>query len=66
VRRSIVGFHQDDVGDWIAELSCGHTVHVRHNPPWQERPWVVDDSQRNARIGTELECVQCDRGDVLA
>ncbi|WP_372983133.1 DUF3565 domain-containing protein, partial [Marinobacter sediminum] len=21
-------------------MSCGHFQHVRHNPPWQNRPWV--------------------------
>ena len=37
--RRIAGFHQDELGDWVAELDCGHTQHVRHNPPWQLRPW---------------------------
>lgn len=27
IRRSIVGFHQDPVGDWVAELSCLHDQH---------------------------------------
>ena len=26
--------------DWVAELECGHTQHVRHDPPWTNRPWV--------------------------
>lgn len=30
VRRRIVGFHQDEGGDWVAELSCMHRQHVRH------------------------------------
>ncbi|MFB8831117.1 DUF3565 domain-containing protein [Azotobacter sp. CWF10] len=24
----------------MAVLSCGHTQHLRHQPPWQNRPWV--------------------------
>src|SRR5689334_11185211 len=30
-----VGFHQDEQGVWVLELSCGHSQHVRHDPPWQ-------------------------------
>jgi hypothetical protein len=63
VRRAITGFHQDEVGDWVAELECGHGQHVRHNPPWQERPWVVTSAGRAERVGAELECPLCDRGE---
>ncbi|PYU03922.1 MAG: hypothetical protein DMG34_11865 [Acidobacteria bacterium] len=31
--RKILGFHQDEHRDWVADLECGHTRHVRHNPP---------------------------------
>ncbi|EPN68410.1 hypothetical protein A245_03798, partial [Pseudomonas syringae pv. actinidiae ICMP 19096] len=27
-------------------LSCGHTQHLRHQPPWQSRAWVLDPVQR--------------------
>ena len=39
--RQIVAFRQDDVGDWVAVLACGHGQHVRHTPPLFERPWVL-------------------------
>jgi hypothetical protein len=55
----ISGFHRDEEGDWVAELDCGHTRHMRHDPPWQERTWVTTDAERNARIGTEIECREC-------
>jgi Protein of unknown function (DUF3565) len=55
----IVGFHQDDEGDWIAELSCGHCQHVRHRPPFVERPWVLTEAGRAARIGATVECPKC-------
>jgi tellurite resistance-related uncharacterized protein len=61
VRRVIDGFHQDDDGDWVAELSCLHSQHVRHRPPFQERPWVVSEAGRAERIGTPLDCPLCDR-----
>jgi hypothetical protein len=63
VQRSIVGFHQDEDGDWVAELSCLHNQHVRHRPPFQERPWVLDEAERSARIGAALDCPLCDRGE---
>lgn len=60
VERRIVGFHQDDEGHWVADLECGHGRHVRHMPPWQERPWVVTPEGRAAHIGRTLRCVKCD------
>lgn len=64
MRRTIVGFHQDDEGDWVAELSCLHGQHVRHRPPFQERPWVVTEEGRSGRIGGELDCPPCDRAEL--
>ena len=51
VERRITGFHQDELGDWIANLECGHSQHVRHNPPWENRAWVVSSDSRAARVG---------------
>lgn len=48
----------------MAELSCLHNQHVRHQPPFQERPWVMDESGRAARVGAELECPLCDRAEL--
>lgn len=59
MKSTIVAFNQDDVGDWIAELSCGHARHVRHKPPFQSRPWVTEEATRLAMIGEELECGLC-------
>ena len=60
MRRKIVGYHRDEQGDWVAELECGHPQHVRHQPPWMERPWVVTPVGRASRIGMELDCKRCD------
>jgi hypothetical protein len=62
VNRRIVGFHQDDLGDWVAELECGHDQHVRHDPPWTNRPWVTTPDGRNATLGQTLACRKCDQG----
>lgn len=59
--RRIVGFHQDEEGDWVAHLSCLHRQHVRHRPPFQDRPWVVEEETRNARVGSPIDCPLCDR-----
>jgi tellurite methyltransferase len=61
MRRAITGYHTDDVGDPVAELSCGHGQHVRHHPPMFSRPWVTTPEGRASMLGTELECVRCDR-----
>ncbi len=64
--RIIEGFHQDDEGDWVAELSCLHSQHVRHQPPFQERPWVTSDAGRAAHVGAQLDCPLCDRLELPA
>lgn len=48
----------------MAELSCLHGQHVRHRPPFQERPWVVSEEGRAAWIGRVLECPRCDRAEL--
>lgn len=64
--RIIDGFHQDDEGDWVAELSCLHNQHVRHQPPFQERPWVTSEAGRAAHVGAQLDCPLCDRLELPA
>lgn len=59
IDRRIVGFALDDAGDWMAVLECGHTWHVRHDPPWMNRPWVTTPQGRAGKIGSLLPCVRC-------
>ena len=63
MKQPIIGFHTDNQNHWVARLGCGHNQHVRHNPPWQLRPWVTTTSGRESRIGMELDCKKCDRGE---
>ncbi|WP_043113626.1 DUF3565 domain-containing protein [Solimonas soli] len=60
--RRITGFHRDEEGHWVAQLECGHNQHVRHSPPWQNRPWVTGAQGRGAALGTALACVKCVSG----
>ncbi len=62
VARRITGYHQDEEGHWVAELECGHGQHVRHDPPWQLRPWVITESGRREMLGVTLDCRKCDEG----
>ena len=62
MKRKIVSFHQDEEQHWVARLDCGHNQHVRHNPPWTNRPWVVTPAGREAALGLELDCKKCDEG----
>ena len=61
--RRIEGFHQDEENHWVARLDCGHTRHVRHDPPFSVRPWVLTAEGRNERLGLELACSKCLTGD---
>jgi tellurite resistance-related uncharacterized protein len=60
MNRPIVGFRTDEEGDWVALLSCGHPQHVRHRPPFTERPWVTTAEGRRSKLGQMLGCVRCD------
>lgn len=64
MQRPIAGFHRDEAADWVAELACGHGQHVRHAPPFHERPWVESEEGRGARLGTTLDCRRCDRREL--
>jgi tellurite resistance-related uncharacterized protein len=64
MNRSIVAIQQDIDSEWVAELACGHRRHVRHDPPFSERPWVLTAEGRRSRIGTVLDCVRCDRSEM--
>ncbi|HEX9310720.1 MAG TPA: DUF3565 domain-containing protein [Gemmatimonadaceae bacterium] len=61
IPQRIVGFHQDEEKHWVAELECGHTQHVRHDPPWQTRPWVTTEAGRSSFLGQRLMCIECCR-----
>lgn len=58
--RAIDRFHQDSDEVWVADLSCLHRQHVRHQPPFQLRPWVQTAAGREGRLGGAIECPQCD------
>lgn len=62
MKQGIAGYHRDQHDDWVAELACGHFQHVRHTPPWVNRPWVVSEEGRASMLGFELECRKCDTG----
>ena len=60
MKQPIAGYHKDEEQHWVAELSCGHFQHVRHDPPWFNRLWVTTAEGRNSMIGFELNCKKCD------
>jgi hypothetical protein len=60
MQRAVVSFYQDQEGQWAAQLACGHGLHVRHNPPWAVRDWVLTGEGRADWIGRSLECRKCD------
>ncbi|MEP7703170.1 DUF3565 domain-containing protein [Paraglaciecola sp. 25GB23A] len=65
MKSPIIAYHQDEEHHWVAQLACGHNQHVRHNPPWTERPWVISLEGRQDKLGLLLDCVKCDRHEPL-
>lgn len=63
--QNIVGYHLDVENHWVAELSCDHFQHVRHDPPWMTRPWVLTEKGRISMLGYQLNCKKCDRGETI-
>ena len=61
MNRPIVDFDTDDEGVHVALLTCGHRQHVRHDPPFVDRAWVLTEIGRSQKIGLPLNCVRCDR-----
>ncbi|XKH02418.1 DUF3565 domain-containing protein [Marinobacter nauticus] len=61
MKQTIVGYHKDDENHWVAQLACGHNQHVRHDPPWVNRPWVTTRMGRESMLGFELNCKKCDQ-----
>jgi hypothetical protein len=55
MQRAIESFYQDEEGHWAARLECGHRQHVRHDPPWMLREWVLTEVGRAERIGHLLK-----------
>ena len=60
MQRAIVGFDRDEEGHWRALLECGHKQHVRHDPPWTVREWVMTQEGRAGKLGVMLNCKLCD------
>ena len=58
--QAMIGFHLDEEQHWVADLACGHAQHVRHNPPWQNRPWVMTPEGRDEKLGVQLNCLKCE------
>ena len=56
---TLTGWRQDEEGNWVAILACGHTQHMRHQPPWQSRAWVLDPQLRAEKIGQPFACGWC-------
>lgn len=61
MRQKIIGYHKDEEDHWVAELGCGHNQHVRHDPPWVVREWVISSTGRRSMLGHALDCKKCDR-----
>jgi len=60
MQQKIIAYHQDEEQHWVARLDCGHFQHVRHKPPFINRPWVISVEGRKSMLGHLLSCKKCD------
>lgn len=60
MQRSIVDFFLDEEDDRVAVLECGHTQHMRHRPPFINRPGVMTEAGRREMLGQCVPCPECD------
>jgi hypothetical protein len=60
MERRIVGYGEDEHGEPLAWLECGHPQHIRHQPPFINRPWAVTPEGREQMRGQSLNCVRCE------
>ena len=60
----MTGFRRDKDRAWVAKLSCLHTQHIRHQPPFWEAAWIEDDQERSRRVGQFLDCPFCDHAEM--
>ena len=58
VLRRIIDFRLHDRGERIADLSCLHSRHVRDQPAFRDRGWVLTEAGRAGRVrdGDRLPC----------
>ncbi|MDQ7059566.1 MAG: DUF3565 domain-containing protein [Ghiorsea sp.] len=41
-------------------MDCFHGQHVRHEPPFFNRPWSATAEGRASKLGKVLDCKRCD------
>jgi len=63
--RTVVGSHQGANGDWVAELSCGHQLHLHHRPPFPDPAGALDPAGAADRLDTPLACPHCERAELV-
>lgn len=59
IERKILSIEEETNEEFVASLSCGHKRHLRHDPPRETRPRLLDSQEREAIIGTQIDCGRC-------
>lgn len=66
VDRRILSITLEAADSGVAALDCGHRRHIRHRPPLERHPWLLDPAERDARVGQRIECARCDQLELPA
>jgi tellurite methyltransferase len=66
IDRQILDIEAESADSCVAALDCGHRRHIRHRPPLERHPWILDPAERAARVGQRIECGRCERLELPA
>lgn len=66
IDRQILSVALESADTVITTLDCGHRRHIRHRPPLESHPWILDPAGRAARVGQRIECGRCDQLELPA
>jgi tellurite resistance-related uncharacterized protein len=66
IDRQILSIEPESADSVVATLDCGHRRHIRHRPPLESHPWILDPVARVARVGQRIECGRCERLELPA
>ena len=61
MRRPIIQFESNRLGDDIATLSCGHSQRSQRNSLFINLTKIALEEISNSPIGVNLNCFQCDK-----
>ena len=64
MHHAIIGYFQDEAGQWFAKLDCGHGQQLMQDAPAANNAWVQSQMGRDDKIGVLMICPKCISGEM--